>query len=141
MHFITHFLTSSHQAWSCRLSRSGRLPWMHGRMTQQSQTHLKISRTVCASSFEGNMFSFKLAVTMAQVHQQLAEEELAGAKLGEITAHEVSLGTFISTGLELEEYQYVSQPSSCIPNSESPTGATCWWMLASSRKQRPQTTR
>jgi hypothetical protein len=45
------------------------------------------------------------ASTSAQVLKQLAEEEKEAARLGEITAHDVSPGSFIHMGLELEEYQ------------------------------------
>jgi hypothetical protein len=46
-----------------------------------------------------------LAVTLAQVHKQLVKEEAAVARLGEISAHNVSPSALIHTGLELEEYQ------------------------------------
>jgi hypothetical protein len=46
-----------------------------------------------------------LAVTSAQVHKQLVEEEEAVARLGEVAAHDVSPSVLIHTGMELEEYQ------------------------------------
>jgi hypothetical protein len=46
-----------------------------------------------------------LAVTSTQVRRQLVEEEAAVARLGEISAHNVSPSALIHTGLELEEYQ------------------------------------
>jgi hypothetical protein len=48
---------------------------------------------------------FYVGVTMAVVHKELAEEELAEAKQGNIELHEVSRSTFLRVGFELEEQQ------------------------------------
>jgi hypothetical protein len=45
---------------------------------------------------------------MTQVRLELANEELAEAKLGAELSHEVSPNTFLQIGLELEEQQYVT---------------------------------
>ena len=44
---------------------------------------------------------------MTDVKLELAKEEEADAGRGVIRSHEVSAGTFLTVGLELEEQQYV----------------------------------
>jgi hypothetical protein len=77
-------------------------------MIKRNPAHSTKSRTVRLICVRLRTLSnLRLAVTSAQVRKQLAEEERAAAKLGEIYAHDVSPSTFIHVGLELEEYQYV----------------------------------
>jgi len=49
----------------------------------------------------------EIGTTMTQVSKELADEELAEEKRGDIQLHEVSRTTFLRVGLELEEQQYV----------------------------------
>jgi len=42
---------------------------------------------------------------MVTVNKELAEEELAEAKRGDIQLHEMSRSTFLRVGFELEEQQ------------------------------------
>lgn len=46
-------------------------------------------------------------MTLQDVRLELAKEDSALAATGEISAHETSLTKFLTTGLELEEQQYV----------------------------------
>lgn len=49
-----------------------------------------------------------LATTLQDVRLELAKEETRLVALGEISVHTTSLTSFLVTGLDLEEYQYVS---------------------------------
>ena len=49
----------------------------------------------------------RAAITISDIRRELAAEEAAGALRGETQLHEVSASTFLMTGIELEEQQYV----------------------------------
>jgi hypothetical protein len=46
--------------------------------------------------------------TATQVNKELAQEELDEALRGDIQLHEVTPASFLRTGFELEEQQYVT---------------------------------
>lgn len=49
----------------------------------------------------------RVEVTLKDVQNQIAEEDARDIAEGKVTLHDVSLGQFLSLGLELEEQQYV----------------------------------
>jgi hypothetical protein len=55
---------------------------------------------------------------MAQVHLELANEELAEARKGAELSHDISAHDFLHIGLDLEEQQYVTQ-FSCVSDDSS----------------------
>jgi hypothetical protein len=48
-----------------------------------------------------------LATTLQDVRLELAKEDTRLVAQGDVAAHETSLTSFLMTGLELEEHQYV----------------------------------
>jgi hypothetical protein len=48
---------------------------------------------------------FVIGTTIAQVHKELALEEVEEARRGIIHSHETTPNTFLKVGLELEEQQ------------------------------------
>jgi hypothetical protein len=74
-------------------------------MISRSPIRLRKLKVVRGYYARVKTFNLVLAVTSAQVRKQLAQEEEAAARLGEIVAHDISPSVFIHTGMELEEYQ------------------------------------
>jgi hypothetical protein len=53
------------------------------------------------------MPDFFIATTLQDVRLVLAQEEAARVSLGTLPRHKISMATFLMTGFELEDSQYV----------------------------------
>jgi hypothetical protein len=51
--------------------------------------------------------NFLIGITLQDVRLELAREEAARAGLGTLPRHKISMATFLLTGFELEDSQYV----------------------------------
>jgi hypothetical protein len=81
-------------------------------MTSRSPTRTKNQPHVRSiiPSFLPHCSRFLTALTLQDVRLALAKEEAAEAAEGRVASHNVTLITFLMTGLELEEQQYVVVP-------------------------------
>ena len=110
-----YYSSNFRQRFPLKQCKSGRDWSWRGRTTSQSpiliRNRLHVRRNVPGIA---STYKLLLATTLQDVRLELAREEAAEAARGRVSYHNITLTTFLTTALDLEEQQYAFDNSFCL---------------------------